>query len=66
MMFSAHMTPVNFMFNRRGCVTVSLDSSSEKLDGLMVAVENEATDVDEMPVALAQDSTEEEQTFWVQ
>ncbi|KAF9562172.1 YebC-like protein [Agrocybe pediades] len=63
---SAHMTPVNFMFNRRGCVTVSLDGNApEHLDGLMAAVENDATDVDEMPVSLAQHSPEEEQTFWV-
>lgn len=42
------MAPVNFMFNRLGCITVGLDKSSDTFGGLMdIALENGATDYDE-------------------
>ncbi|KAF8969813.1 YebC-like protein [Flammula alnicola] len=44
----ARMAPVNFMFNRLGCITVALDKSSDTFGGLMdLALENGATDYDE-------------------
>ncbi|KAF8201522.1 transcriptional regulator TACO1-like protein [Pholiota molesta] len=44
----ARMAPVNFMFNRLGCITVALDKSSDTFGGLMdIALENGATDYDE-------------------
>ncbi|KAF8874620.1 transcriptional regulator TACO1-like protein [Gymnopilus junonius] len=58
----AHMTPVNFMFSRRGCVTVSLDDPAEQLDGLMgFAIQSGALDVDEAPEA--EDASELESIF---
>ncbi|KAF9483817.1 YebC-like protein [Pholiota conissans] len=44
----ARMAPVNFMFTRQGCITVTLDRSSDTFGGLVdVALENGATDYDE-------------------
>ncbi|KDR73460.1 hypothetical protein GALMADRAFT_124566 [Galerina marginata CBS 339.88] len=61
---SAHMTPVNFMFSRRGCMTVSLDNPSQALDKLMaVAIENGAVDVDEVPKSEA--PSEVNPSFWM-
>ena len=58
------MTPVSFMFSRRGCVTVSLENPTEHLDGLMgLAIQSGALDVDEAPSSA--DDPESESTFQV-
>jgi len=61
---SAHMTPVNFMFSRRGCVTVSLHNPLQYLDELMgLAIQNDAMDVDKMPES--EDLSEKNSSFWM-
>lgn len=56
------MAPVNFMFNRQGCIRVALDKSTGTFGELMdVALENGATDYDEALKLQGSDTA----YFWV-